>query len=84
MYICIYHKLNITELSNEHRQLTATFAKCTYKNETLYVPSIILFNTHIFFCLWEAFRRLRLILGTSQESCSCYIYELRCENCRQR
>ena len=29
MYICIYHKLNITELSNEYRQLTATFAKCT-------------------------------------------------------
>ena len=37
MKVCTYHRLNITKLSNERRQLTATFAKCNlHKWNTLY------------------------------------------------
>ena len=35
--LCKYHTLNITELSNGRRMLTATFAKCNlHKWNTLY------------------------------------------------
>ena len=37
MKVCTYHRLNITKLSNERRQLKATFAKCNlHKWNTLY------------------------------------------------
>ena len=36
MNVCIYHTLNVTELSNGRRQLTATFANCSvHKWKTL-------------------------------------------------